>query len=104
MTKMTSESTDPSNPIEDSAVLSPSPKPPQTGGRSDQTHKRQVQPSNKKSKKQIYNARCKPGGDVLNPVAVENAYYVCHNVQDCLMLRGFRWPPDSKNKKPRAKR
>jgi len=52
-----------------------------------------------KRRKSLYNGRCKPGGDILNPVAIQNAYYICHNVQDCLFVRGFKWPGDIKGKK-----
>lgn len=56
----------------------------------------------KKNKKSLYSSRSKPGGDILNPIAVENAYYICHNVQDCLAVRGFKWQADSKAKKSRS--
>lgn len=32
-------------------------------------------------------------GDIMSPVALENAYVTCHNVQDLLHLRGFTSKP-----------
>ena len=32
-------------------------------------------------------------GDLLSPVAIENANVTCHNVQDLLHLRGFTSKP-----------
>lgn len=29
--------------------------------------------------------------DILDEAAMENAYNICHNVQDLLFYRGFRW-------------
>ncbi|XP_034019827.1 small lysine-rich protein 1, partial [Thalassophryne amazonica] len=29
--------------------------------------------------------------DILSPAAMENLYYVSHNVMDCLKFRGFGW-------------
>ncbi|XP_037947739.1 small lysine-rich protein 1-like [Teleopsis dalmanni] len=43
------------------------------------------------------------GCDILNDAAMENAYYVCHNVQDVLKARGFAWP-DGQKKKKKGKR
>ncbi|CAD6994368.1 small lysine-rich protein 1 [Ceratitis capitata] len=43
------------------------------------------------------------GCDIFNDVAMENAYYVCHNVQDLLKTRGFAWP-DGQKKKKKGKR
>ncbi|XP_046384562.1 small lysine-rich protein 1 isoform X2 [Ischnura elegans] len=37
--------------------------------------------------------------DIFSEAAVENAYYICHNVQDALMCRGFQWPSAQKKKK-----
>lgn len=43
-------------------------------------------------------------GDMLSPVALENAYATCHNVQDLLHLRGFTSKPSySKIKKVSSK-
>ncbi|XP_037902597.1 small lysine-rich protein 1 [Hermetia illucens] len=42
-------------------------------------------------------------GDILNEAAMENAYYVCHNVQDVLKARGFVWP-EAQKKKRKGKR
>ncbi|XP_013099518.1 small lysine-rich protein 1 [Stomoxys calcitrans] len=43
------------------------------------------------------------GCDIFNDAAMENAYYVCHNVQDVLKSRGFAWP-DGQKKKKKGKR
>ncbi|KAL7729961.1 hypothetical protein ACLKA6_009263 [Drosophila palustris] len=43
------------------------------------------------------------GCDIFNDAAMENAYYVCHNVQDVLKSRGFPWP-DGQKKKKKGKR
>lgn len=37
--------------------------------------------------------------DIFNPIAMENAYYTCHNIQDVLYCRGFPWPDAQKKKK-----
>ena len=29
--------------------------------------------------------------DILDQAAMENAYNICHNVQDLLRFRGFQW-------------
>ena len=29
--------------------------------------------------------------DILDQAAMENAYNICHNVQDLLQFRGFQW-------------
>lgn len=41
-------------------------------------------------------------GDIFNEGAMENAYVVCHNVQDLLKVRGFPWP-EAKKKKGKKK-
>ncbi|XP_038117487.1 small lysine-rich protein 1 [Culex quinquefasciatus] len=38
-------------------------------------------------------------GDLFSESAMENAYYVCHNIQDVLKSRGFAWPEGQKKKK-----
>ncbi|XP_058834254.1 small lysine-rich protein 1 [Topomyia yanbarensis] len=38
-------------------------------------------------------------GDLFSEAAMENAYYVCHNIQDVLKSRGFAWPDGQKKKK-----
>ncbi|XP_065083896.1 small lysine-rich protein 1-like [Ochlerotatus camptorhynchus] len=38
-------------------------------------------------------------GDLFSEAAMENAYYVCHNIQDVLKSRGFAWPEGQKKKK-----
>ncbi|ALC47519.1 maker238 [Drosophila busckii] len=43
------------------------------------------------------------GCDIFNDAAMDNAYYVCHNVQDVLKSRGFSWP-DGQKKKKKGKR
>ncbi|KAH8312269.1 hypothetical protein KR044_010018 [Drosophila immigrans] len=43
------------------------------------------------------------GCDIFNDAAMDNAYYVCHNVQDVLKSRGFPWP-DGQKKKKKGKR
>ncbi|EEZ98787.1 uncharacterized protein LOC100187600 isoform X1 [Tribolium castaneum] len=37
--------------------------------------------------------------DIFTEAAMENAYTVCHNVQDLLKSRGFPWPDAQKKKK-----
>ncbi|XP_055851429.1 small lysine-rich protein 1 [Episyrphus balteatus] len=37
--------------------------------------------------------------DIFNDATMENAYYVCHNIQDVLKSRGFAWPDGQKKKK-----
>jgi hypothetical protein len=41
---------------------------------------------------------------VLSPAAVINAYYICHNVSDCLEIRGFPWDGAKKGKKKKKKK
>ena len=36
---------------------------------------------------------------ILDEAAMENAYNICHNVQDLLYFRGFFWEGSDKNKK-----
>ena len=36
---------------------------------------------------------------VLDEAAMENAYNICHNVQDLLYFRGFFWEGDKDKKK-----
>ncbi|XP_011292316.1 small lysine-rich protein 1 [Musca domestica] len=43
------------------------------------------------------------GCDIFNDAAMDNAYYVCHNVQDVLKSRGFAWS-DGQKKKKKGKR
>lgn len=38
-------------------------------------------------------------GDILSDSAMENAYYICHNLMDVLRVRGFPWPDLGKKKK-----
>ncbi|CAF0792847.1 unnamed protein product [Didymodactylos carnosus] len=42
--------------------------------------------------------------DILSPAAVINAYYTCHNVADCLVIRGFPWEGAKKTKKKKKKK
>ncbi|XP_030625421.1 small lysine-rich protein 1 [Chanos chanos] len=42
--------------------------------------------------------------DILSPAAMENVYYIAHNVVDCLELRGFSWPNGTKKKGKRGKK
>ncbi|XP_029902299.1 small lysine-rich protein 1 [Myripristis murdjan] len=42
--------------------------------------------------------------DILSPAAMENVYYISHNVVDCLEFRGFGWPNSKKKKKKGMKR
>ncbi len=46
----------------------------------------------------------RPEVDVLSPAAVINAYYICHNVSDCLNARGFPWAGVKKGKKKKKKK
>ncbi|XP_055324801.1 small lysine-rich protein 1 [Sitodiplosis mosellana] len=41
-------------------------------------------------------------GDIFSEGAMENAYLICHNVQDVLKARGFPWP-EAKKKKGKRK-
>ncbi|CRL03609.1 CLUMA_CG016156, isoform A [Clunio marinus] len=38
-------------------------------------------------------------GDIFSEAAMENAYYICHNLMDALKARGFAWPESQKKKK-----
>ncbi|CAF0762071.1 unnamed protein product [Didymodactylos carnosus] len=42
--------------------------------------------------------------DILSPAAIINAYYICHNVADCLDARGFPWEGAKKTKKKKKKK
>ncbi|CAF4322573.1 unnamed protein product, partial [Adineta steineri] len=42
--------------------------------------------------------------DVLSPASVINAYYICHDVADCLDARGFAWEGAKKGKKKKKKK
>jgi len=37
--------------------------------------------------------------DILSPAAMLNAYYICHDVTDCMEKRGFKWPGGSSGSK-----
>lgn len=37
--------------------------------------------------------------DIFTDAAMDNAYTICHNVQDLLKSRGFPWPDAQKKKK-----
>ncbi len=49
-------------------------------------------------------AEVRPEIDVLSPAAVINAYYICHNVTDCLTARGFAWAGAKKKGKKKKKK
>ncbi|CAF0872502.1 unnamed protein product [Rotaria sordida] len=57
-----------------------------------------------KRKTNAKNAEERPDIDVLSPAAVINAYYICHNVADCLDARGFAWEGAKKGKKKKKKK
>ncbi|XP_063782798.1 small lysine-rich protein 1 [Pseudophryne corroboree] len=59
----------------------------------------------KKSKKSKKSKEPKAVVDILSPEAMLNAYYISHNVVDCLGFRGFSWPgaPKKKGKKGKKK-
>ncbi|KAG8228171.1 hypothetical protein J437_LFUL014406 [Ladona fulva] len=52
-----------------------------------------------KSKRSEGKSKSRYAVDIFSEAAVENAYYICHNVQDALMYRGFQWPSVQKKKK-----
>lgn len=41
---------------------------------------------------------------VLDEAAMENAYNICHNVQDLLYFRGFFWEGDNKKGKGKGRK
>ncbi|KAG5675516.1 hypothetical protein PVAND_005412 [Polypedilum vanderplanki] len=53
----------------------------------------------KKGKKGKAGKSSKFQGDIFSEAAMENAYYVCHNLMDVLKARGFAWPEGQKKKK-----
>ncbi len=57
-----------------------------------------------KRKARAKSAENRPEVDVLSPAAVINAYYICHNVADCLEARGFAWEGAKKGKKKKKKK
>ena len=42
--------------------------------------------------------------DILDDAAMENAYNICHNVQDLLYFRGFFWEGDNKKGKGKGRK
>ena len=42
--------------------------------------------------------------DILDEAAMENAYNICHNVQDLLHFRGFAWEGAPSKKKKKGKK
>jgi len=42
--------------------------------------------------------------DVLSEIAMENAYLICHNVQDLMYFRGFYWEGAEKKGKGKKKK
>ncbi|CAF3157725.1 unnamed protein product [Rotaria socialis] len=57
-----------------------------------------------KRKSRAKSADVRPEVDVLSPAAVINAYYICHNVSECLEARGFPWDGAKKGKKKKKKK
>ncbi|UJR23500.1 hypothetical protein I4U23_026498 [Adineta vaga] len=57
-----------------------------------------------KRKARAKSANVRPEIDVLSPAAVINAYYICHDVSDCLEARGFRWEGGKKGRKKKKKK
>ena len=49
-------------------------------------------------------AKGKATVDILDEAAMENAYNICHNVQDLLRFRGFKWPGADAMKKKKGKK
>ncbi|CAF1135544.1 unnamed protein product [Adineta ricciae] len=58
----------------------------------------------RKSKSKKKAAEPRPEIDILSPAAVINAYYICHDVTDCLTARGFAWEGAKKKKKKKKKK
>lgn len=69
------------------------------GGDGSEQQQRRGSKSVSKSKKSSKSKGSKFQGDIFSEAATENAYYVCHNVQDVLKTRGFAWPDAQKKKK-----
>ena len=42
--------------------------------------------------------------DILSKIAMDNAYMICHNVQDLMYYRGFFWEGAPKGKGKKKKR
>uniref|UniRef100_A0A0K2V5D3 Uncharacterized protein n=1 Tax=Lepeophtheirus salmonis TaxID=72036 RepID=A0A0K2V5D3_LEPSM len=42
--------------------------------------------------------------DILDEAAIENAYNICHNVQDLLFFRGFYWEGQCKKGKGKGRK
>ena len=42
--------------------------------------------------------------NILDEAAMENAYNICHNVQDLLFFRGFFWEGDNKKGKGKGRK
>ncbi|CAF0851944.1 unnamed protein product [Rotaria sp. Silwood1] len=57
-----------------------------------------------KRKARAKSADVRPDVDVLSPAAIINAYYICHNVAECLEARGFPWEGAKKGKKKKKKK
>ncbi|CAF0755526.1 unnamed protein product [Adineta steineri] len=60
--------------------------------------------SSPKRKARAKSAIARPEIDVLSPASVINAYYICHDVADCLDARGFAWEGAKKGKKKKKKK
>ena len=57
--------------------------------------------------KMLYGGPAKPkkkAPDILDEAAMENAYNICHNVQDLLHFRGFAWEGAPSKKKKKGKK
>ena len=42
--------------------------------------------------------------DILDQAAMENAYNICHNVQDLLHFRGFQWEGQKQKGKKKGRK
>ncbi|EEB15356.1 conserved hypothetical protein [Pediculus humanus corporis] len=57
----------------------------------------------KKSEGKVKFNKSRINVDIFTDTCMENAYYICHNVQDVLKYRGFPWP-DAASKKKKGKK
>ncbi|KAK6627959.1 hypothetical protein RUM44_010441 [Polyplax serrata] len=73
------------------------------GGGDKSDGKKAKKTSGKKSEGRTRSAKSRFNIDIFTEPCMENAYYICHNVQDVLKCRGFPWP-DAANKKKKGKK
>ena len=76
----------------------------------DKSEKSDSKSASKKTKSKASDRNDQDGGksnknvDILDQAAMENAYNICHNVQDLLHFRGFQWEGQKQKGKKKGRK